>query len=177
MHILLAVFLLAFVSAPVFAQSNAPADPPAAESSRVDTRPVQLGGPRVGVTLLTGSLADRVSEDFGAGPFISQFGWQFENRLFTTDRGLSGVTEWVLLVGGLEQSVVLPSATFLVGMRTGSGAELGFGPNVSAGGVAYVLGAGVTFRYDELQFPVNASVAFSKEGPRISLLTGFAIAR
>ena len=150
---------------------------PAPDAPRVDTRPVQLAGPRVGVTMLTGELADRVADEFEAGPFVSQFGWQFENRLFTTNGGLSGVTEWVLLVGGLEQSVVLPSATFLVGLRTRSGAEIGFGPNVSAAGAAYVIGAGVTFRYDDLQFPVNASVALSKDGPRISLLTGFTIVR
>ena len=173
MRAFLTVVLLALLAVPVAAQEAGPPPP----APRVDTRPVHLGGPRVGVTMLTGELADRVSEELDAGPFISQFGWQFENQLFTTDRGLSGVTEWVLLVGGLEQSVVLPSGTFLVGLRSRGGAEIGFGPNVSAAGAAYVLGAGVTFRYGELQFPLNASVAMSKEGPRISLLTGFSILR
>jgi hypothetical protein len=172
MRYVLPALVALLLASPAAAQEPAPVDTP-----RVDTRPVQLSGPRVGVTMLTGDLADRVSEDFEAGPFISQFGWQFENRLFTTDRGLSGVTEWVLLVGGLEQSVVLPSATFLVGLRSRGGAEIGFGPNLSAGGAAYVIGAGVTFRYDDLQFPVNASVALSKDGPRISLLTGFTIVK
>ena len=171
MRVLLFGLLLVLSALPVTAQDEP--DPPA----RVDTRTVELGGPRVGVTMLTGDLADRVADTFDAGPFISQFGWQFEKQLFTTDRGLSGVTEWVLLVGGLEQSVVLPSATFLVGLRSRSGVELGFGPNISAGGAAYVIGAGVTLRYDQLQFPLNASVALSKEGPRFSLLTGFSIIR
>ena len=172
MRFLLACSLLLFVASAASAQDGSTPGP---GTPRVDTRPVKLSGPRVGVTMLTGDLADRVDEEFEAGPFISQFGWQFENRLFSTDAGLSGVTEWVLLVGGLEQSVVLPSATFLVGLRTRSGAELGFGPNISAAGAAYVVGAGVTFRYGDLHFPVNASVALPKDGPRISLLTGFTL--
>ena len=174
MRVLLPCLLVVLATLPALAQDDPAAAP---DGPRVDTRAVKLAGPRVGVTMLTGELADRLSEEFEAGPFISQFGWQFENRLFSTDRGLSGVTEWVLLVGGLEQSVVLPSATFLVGLRTRSGAEVGFGPNISAGGAAYVIGAGMTFRYDDLYFPVNASVALSKDGPRVSLLTGFTLVR
>ena len=163
---LLAVFLL-WLAPPALAQ----------EAPAVDTRPVSLSGPRVGVTLITGALAEEVDEELGAGPVISQFGWQFETRLFTTDSGLSGVTEWVPLIGGMEQGVLLPSLSFLVGLRGAKGFEIGVGPNLSAAGAAYVVAIGSTYRYDQLNFPVNLSAVLSGEGVRLSLLTGFTIQR
>lgn len=147
-------------------------------SPRVDTRPVSLSGPRIGATLITGAMADRLDRDFeGAGPVISQFGWQFETRMFTTESGLSGLAEWVPLVGGMEQGLLLPSLSFLVGLRGPTGFEFGIGPNVSAAGASYVAAIGTTYAYDQLNFPVNLSVALSGEGARLSLLTGFTIAR
>jgi hypothetical protein len=146
-------------------------------SAVVSTEPLQLSGPRVGVTYVTGDLADRLDEDFGAAPVITQFGWQFETRLFATDTGLSGVTEFVPLIGGLEQSLFLPSFSFLVGLRTASGVEFGLGPNASLGGTAYVVAVGVTQRYGGLNIPVNLSAVLSGEGVRMSLLVGFNLAR
>ncbi len=144
---------------------------------QVTTEPLALSGPRFGVTYVTADLARRLDEEFDAHPVITQFGWQFETRLFATDTGLSGLTELVPLIGGLEQGLFLPSLSFLVGLRTASGFEVGLGPNASIGGAAYVLAIGATTRYGDLNVPVNFSTVLSGEGVRLSLLVGFNLAR
>lgn len=143
----------------------------------VSTEPLKLSGPRFGITYIGGDLADDLDEEFGAAPIITQFGWQFETRLFTTDMGLSGLTEFVPLVGGLEQGLFLPSFSFLVGLRTASGLEVGLGPNASLGGAAYVIAVGATTSYGQLNFPMNISTVLSGEGVRVSFLVGFNLAR
>lgn len=165
----------------VFLGANAALAQPDSSAAPVSTEPLKLSGPRFGVTYLTGDLVDRLNEEFGndldVAPIITQFGWQFETRLFATDTGLSGVTELVPLVGGLEQGLFLPSLSFLVGLRTASGFEFGLGPNASLGGAAYVVAAGVTQRYGELNIPLNLSAVLSDEGVRVSFLIGFNLAR
>lgn len=150
---------------------------PDPSTAPVTTEPLKLSGPRVGVTYVTGDLARRLDDEFGAASVITQFGWQFETRMFATDTGLSGVTEFVPLVGGLEQGLFLPSFSFLVGLRTASGVEVGLGPNVSLGGAAYVVAAGVTQTYGGLNVPMNLSAVLSGEGVRLSFLVGFNLAQ
>lgn len=75
----------------------------------VSTEPLKLSGPRIGVTYVTGDLADRLDEELDAAPVITQFGWQFETRLFTTDQGLSGLTELVPLLGGSSRASSSPA--------------------------------------------------------------------
>src|SRR5256712_13637157 len=78
-----------------------------------------LSGPRFGLTLLADGVVKKLVErDINVGPHISQFGWQFEKQFYTKDSKVTMVTEWVALVGGLEQSVVLPSVSWMVGART-----------------------------------------------------------
>ena len=135
-----------------------PAPPPlTADITRYGPR--RLGGPRTGFTILSRAVADKINETFpGSGcpdaatcenpridptlPIISQFGWQFERRIFQAESGLTGMTEWVFLVGGAERGLLLPSATFLAGVRTPSGLEIGVGPNVSLSGAAYAFAVG-----------------------------------
>ena len=75
---------------------------------------------------------DKLKEnDIVVNPMITQFGWQFERRLFANKDGLTALTEWVPLISGLEQGVALPSLNWLVGIRTATGAEFGIGPNVT----------------------------------------------
>ena len=154
---------------------------PDSSATRVTTEPLKLSGPRFGITYLSGDLVDRLNEEFGddldAAPIITQFGWQFETRLFVADTGLSGVSEFVPLIGGLEQGLFLPSFSFLVGLRTASGFEAGLGPNVSLGGAAYVVAAGLTQQYGGLNIPLNVSAVLSGDGVRLSLLVGFNLAR
>ena len=84
---------------------------------------------------------------------------------------------WVFLAGGLEQGVVLPSLSWLVGLRTREGAEFGIGPNVTPAGVSLVLAAGVTMRTGTFNVPVNVAVVPSRVGTRVSVLTGFNMRR
>jgi hypothetical protein len=123
---------------------------------------------------LSEGITSKLTESsIDVGSVVSQFGWQFEKRIKTGPNGLTAVNEWVLLVGGAEQGVLLPSVSWLVGLRTGSGMEFGVGPNVTPVGVALAMAAGVTFSSGALNVPVNVAVVPSKAGVRVSLLTGF----
>jgi len=161
--------------------------------AQAPAKPLSLSGPRVGVTVLSDSLVDKLEdEDIHISPVITQFGWQFEKQFSAGADGPTLVTEWVLLAGGLEQGVFLPSVSWLIGARMRSGLEFGVGPNLSVGGAALVATAGMTFRAGGLNVPVNLAVVPSEvswvtyEGPpsfrsteiekralRVSLLFGF----
>ncbi len=106
---------------------------------------------------------------------ISQFGWQFETRIFQAESGLTGVTEVVVLAGGLERNLVLPSGTFLIGLRTVSGMEVGVGPNLSLAGTGYAVALGMNNNVGGINLPLNVAAVFGKGGARISLLTGFTL--
>jgi hypothetical protein len=139
---------------------------------------IDLSGPRVGVTFLSSAvreLAGRRGEDIG--PVISQFGWQIERRFLTGAGGATGVTEFVGLIGGADQGVLLPSLSWLVGFRTARGLEFAAGPNLSVSGTALALAAGVTFQAGSLNVPVNFAVVPSKVGTRVSVLAGFNMRR
>jgi hypothetical protein len=146
----------------------------AAQTSAGRISPVSLSGPRVGATFLSEGITSKLTESaIDVGSVVSQFGWQFEKRMKTGPNGLSALNEWVLLVGGAEQGVLLPSVSWLVGLRTGSGMEFGVGPNVTPVGVALAMAAGVTFSSGALNVPVNVAVVPSRSGVRVSVLTGF----
>jgi hypothetical protein len=145
-----------------------------AQTLPMPARTVNLSGPRFGVTMLgDGVVASLQERHIEVKPMISQFGWQFEKQFFSSQGGVTAVSEWVALVGGLEQSVTLPSLSWLVGIRTRDGAEFGIGPNITPAGTALVLAAGVTLRSGVLNVPVNFAVVPSKAGTRVSFLTGF----
>lgn len=139
---------------------------------------VDLAGPRFGVTMLSeGVMAKLREKDIHVGSTISQFGWQLEKQFYGNGDGLSVVNEWVGLVGGLDQGVVIPSLSWLVGVRTKEGAEFGIGPNVTPAGVALAISAGVTFRSGIVNVPLNFAVVPTKAGTRVSMLTGFTLRR
>ena len=167
----LAALLLA-AATPLSAQRSA-------QRHRANREPVSLSGPRVGFSVLPGRMVDSINARLNTDitPVISQFGWQFETRLFQVNDGLTGVTEWVLLAGGLEQGVFLPSGTWLVGLRTHQGAEFGVGPNLSAAGAGLAAAGGVTLRSGGVNFPMNLAIASGRGGARLSFLTGFNFGR
>ena len=163
------VMLFVGVAGPVAAQTDPPVTtpPPVAKT-------VSLSGPRFGFTSLSEGIVDKLHErSIDVRPAITQFGWQFEKEFYGKQGGLAAVNEWVVLLGGLEQGVVLPSLSWLVGLRTSSGAEFGLGPNITPAGVAMAFAAGVTFRQGVLNVPVNFAVVPSRDGMRVSILTGF----
>ena len=140
--------------------------------------PVNLSGPRVGATFLSPGVALKLKDNqIDTGWAFSQFGWQLEKRIKTGPSGLSAVNEWVFLAGGLEQGVVIPSVSWLVGLRTGSGVEFGLGPNLTPAGVALALAGGVTVSKGALNVPFNVAVVPSRAGVRVSVLTGFNMRR
>jgi hypothetical protein len=138
-------------------------------------QPASLSGPRLGFTFLSDGIVGRLKDDarINVSPVVTQFGWQFEKQFYSTESGPTAVTDWVVLVGGLEQGVVLPSVSWLVGMRTMKGAEFGIGPNITPVGAALAVAAGKTFRAGALNVPVNLAIVPSKSGVRVSLLAGF----
>lgn len=139
-------------------------------------RRIDLSGPRFGVSLLSPGIIDKVEYETShdVGTVVTQFGWQFEKRFGSGEgKGLTGVTEWIVLVGGMEHGVFLPSVNWLVGLRTRSGMEFGAGPNLSPAGSAVVLAVGKTFRTGALNLPVNMAVVPSADGVRVTLLCGF----
>ena len=128
---------------------------------------VKLSGPRVGATIVTaGSASDFIQNDLmmpgddgwgnSSTALITQYGWQLESR-FIESEDVSGVVEWVFLVGGMERGLFLPSISSLFGMRAKSGFEGALGPNLSLTGVGMVLALGYTFKTGTLNVPVNLS--------------------
>ena len=80
--------LLVFASSELQAQTPGLPDP---------TPTTDLAGPRIGLTLLTGEVANKLEERAGAAPLITQFGWQFERRFLALDEGgTTAITEWVM---------------------------------------------------------------------------------
>ena len=136
---------------------------------------VHLSGPRLGCTVLTAGPLDRGRQDLSdLNPFLTQFGWQFETRLFRLPNGVSGLAEFVPLVGGLEQGKFIPSVSGILGLRGPKGFEFGLGPNLTPLGANIVLALGTSFRTSNgLNFPVNLAVVPGNGGARISLLFGF----
>lgn len=145
-------------------------------AKKVDDRPEirHYGGPRLGITYVgPGAFAD-ILEAEGKRNIYSQFGWQFEARMFTTDNGLSGLVEFVPLIGGLDMGKFIPSISVLMGIRTKEGIEFGVGPNLAlyfsptaggwdffdgpplpTGSLGIVLAAGMSIKSGKINFPIN----------------------
>lgn len=138
-----------------------------------ESSPVFLSGPRLGVSIIGGSLANKLRKDYGAKSFITQFGWQFEWRFLTIEGGPAGIVECIPLMGGLEQGLFLPSLTTPIGVRFRNGFEFGLGPSVSLTGFSIAIAMGYTFQAGHLSLPINISILPSKAGARFSLTFGF----
>ena len=177
-----------FNSVPAYSTARlpAPAAAPATTSATVPLvsnsdpndailgEPIHLDGPRIGFTLLSDGVVDKARENgVDINPFITQFGWQFESRLFRLPNGISGLVELVPLVGGLEQGHFLPSLSGLLGVRGPKGFEFGMGPNVTPLGASLVLAMGTSIQSNGINFPINLAVVPGKDGTRVSLLFGF----
>ena len=139
---------------------------------------LHLSGPRVGVSYFGRAITvteDRFALDSGTviNPFVTQFGWQFEWMYFETVNGSAGLFEFIPLLGGMDQGLLLPSANLLVGFRSYKGWEFGCGPNLSLAGNGFVLAAGYTFRSGYMNFPVNFAVIPGPQDTRVTVLLGW----
>jgi hypothetical protein len=153
--------------------------PAGAQQPQDLVRELNRSGPRFGVTWLAGDLVDTLKSkyDVDVAPIITQFGWQFEQQFASLEGGPVALQEFVLLLGGLDQGEILPSLTWLVGLRTPGNFEIGVGPNITPAGVALAISSGITFRRGALAVPVNIALVPSKFGARTSILTGFNLYR
>ena len=149
------------------------------DALRASTLPrQQLSGPRFGFTTFTGDVAD-LRQSAGKGLFMSQFGWQFETQLVSTNSGHQALLEWVVLVGGVEQNEMNLGVSWLAGYRLPNGMEFGAGPNIGLrkdGGeptTSMVVAGGATVAFGELYVPLNVAFAFAEGGPRITTLLGW----
>ena len=130
----------------------------------------KLAGPRLGVTFISpGPIADFLHDGFdfdgdeeqygSTGPAITTlYGWQWESRFADGGGQIVGIVEWIVLVGGMEKGMFLPSASSIIGARMDNGLEFGVGPNLSLSGIGMVFGAGYNFKSGNLNLPINISI-------------------
>jgi len=164
----------AFPRAPMAAPAPTSATSPTVPGDEAPAfEEIHLNGPRLGVTVLTAGVARKADQQLGLNPFLTQFGWQFETRIFRMPSGTAGLLEIVPLIGGLEQGKFIPSLNALIGIRGPKGFEFGVGPNVSPAGANIALAVGTSFRSNGINFPVNFAVVPGNGGVRFSLLFGF----
>lgn len=99
---------------------------------------INLNGPRMGVTIITGDAAERLTDNYENGgfemlgskdaAFTSTMGFQWEKRYLATNN-FQALVEIIPLVSGMEVGKLNPSVTFLNGLRLSkSNWEFGFGP-------------------------------------------------
>ncbi len=125
----------------------------------------KLAGPRLGFTFISaGPIADVLNEGFDndiemngstGSAFTTLYGWQWESRFADGGGQIVGIVEWIVLVGGMEKGMFLPSASSIIGARMGNGLEFGVGPNLSLSGIGMVFGVGYNFKSGNLNLPVN----------------------
>ena len=148
-------------------------------------------GPRVGLTLAVTKPEDfnasvqHVYPDSGRSyfPLITQFGLNLEQRIRLGSTRSHFAFQEVVLVGGIDQNVLMPSLSTLIGFRSHSGLEIGLGPNMSMTvkdgepvlSMSVVFAAGWTFSFDGVYVPVNLAVVPTPQdgAPRITFVTGF----
>ncbi len=127
----------------------------------------KLAGPRLGfVSISPGPLADFLHDGFDfegqygstGAAFTTLYGWQWESRFADGGGEIVGIVEWIVLVGGMEKGMFLPSASSIIGARMDNGLELGVGPNLSLSGIGMVFGVGYNFKSGNLNLPINISV-------------------
>jgi len=142
----------------------------------------KLSGPRFGATVFTGDVAKfRTAND--KSRIMSQFGWQWETQMMSSQSGNQALMEWVLLVGGVEQDEFNVSLGWLAGYRLANGFEVGAGPNVSktkeSGDLttSMLVATGYTMSAGGLNVPLNAAMSFAEGGPRMTFLVGWVIGR
>lgn len=169
------VFSLVILAVAVSSLSAQAAAPPPATPGEVVRQ--KLSGPRFGFTVFTGDVAT-IRSQVDLEPIMTQFGWQFETRLVSTQGG-QALMEWVALVGGVEQSELNLSLAWLAGYRLVNGLEVGVGPNFSVNKddtkptTSMIVAGGATLPFGEIQVPLNLAVGIAKGGPRFTVLMGW----
>lgn len=126
---------------------------------------------------------------------LTQFGYQVEYNKVTTSG--SAISEFLILGSGMDQGIVIPSISWIVGYRFNNGLEFGGGHNMTIIKTnnkyyadknmdldndiqnkidlvpAFEWMVGYSLKADELVVPIRLSVAQSRAYVKLSLLTGF----
>ena len=91
------------------------------------------------------------------------------------------------MVGGLDQSLIVPGFTFILGLRTTSGFEFGVGPNILLNfselqeeepkikefvKTAVVLALGVSVKAGRFDFPIDIAFTPATTGLRFTIIMG-----
>jgi len=140
----------------------------------------KMAGPRFGFTAFTGDVA-KFRSDAGLEPVMTQFGWQWETQMVSTETGSQALLEWVVLAGGLEQSELNLSLSFLAGFRFENGVEFGVGPNVNFNPDndeptrSMTVATGASMPVGSFRFPINLAVGIAEGGPRFTALMGWVV--
>ena len=134
-----------------------------------------MAGPRLGVTYLGSYRPPNLLTGGRLSSVMTQFGWHSEQAVFPFNGGPTLVVEETLLIGGVEQRALVPSVTFLVGVRARSGWEFGLGPNLALDGPALAFAGGKSFNIGGVSIPVDLAVVSSQGGMRTTLLLGYAV--
>lgn len=98
-----------------------------------DANNLNLSGPRMGYTFYTGETARifqaaKKEGGFDAFPAMFQFGYQFETQ-YLNEGNFQALFEFIPMVTGLDQGMLLPSLTIMNGLRNNvNGFEIAFGP-------------------------------------------------
>ncbi|PLW92840.1 MAG: hypothetical protein C0592_08550 [Marinilabiliales bacterium] len=148
---------------------------------------LNASGPRIGLTYLTGSQADRFSAPLQEGgfdgyPAMFQFGYQFEVQ-YLNEGSFQALFEFVPMITGLDQGRFIPSFTLMNGLRNNrSGWEFAFGPTILLNQMAdgyYVDGNWhLASEWDYDSIPENPNFIYSRLDSRGSytLTSGFVFA-
>lgn len=106
-----------------------------ASSKNTRSGRLNASGPRIGLTVLTGTQADRFAEPMQKGgfdgyPAMFQFGYQMEAQ-YLNEGAFQALFEFIPLITGLDQGLFIPSFTLMNGLRNNrNGWEFAFGPTV-----------------------------------------------
>ena len=174
-----AIVALSFGGSASLEAQDTPAEIPEAQRA---TRPPRqhLAGPRFGFTAFTGDVA-KLRSSVDLEPVMMQFGWQWETQIVSSDGGTQALLEWVALAGGLEQSELNLSLSFLAGLRFDSGVKFGVGPNINFNPdndkptQSMIVAVGATMPVGNLYLPINLAVGIAEGGPRFTALMGWII--
>src|SRR5688572_7449635 len=122
---------------------------PGAAAAQQDSTPAQEQrgglhwGPRFGISYLSEGDVEKANDrGIHVSSLLTQVGWSWEQRFIVGPNSPMPMTQFVLLIGGSEQGVFLPSLSWVIGLRGRNGGEVGFGPNISLAGSGMVIAAG-----------------------------------
>ncbi len=178
--ILISIACSGVLALPLLAQRPVPivVRPMHADSDTATYVEHKMSGPRVGMVWVSGARATEKLAELHLHPVMSVFGWHFEQVTKARSGGPQLVSQQVFAIAGLEQGMVIPSGSFMFGMRLHGGFEFGVGPNISPFGVGmtYALGQSITLPGD-VTIPVNLALISGQGSQRLSVLVGYALRR